>query len=306
MDTSGTSLATVDQPTTNNEGKRLEGLNSNLSISEHIANNLVDTKAGMITKRDSNKFLKIMNGKYAGGFYGRILFDASRGFSFIEFMIEYPDGNRVSVIINKNVCIESNIEGEGITKVKRQVVTGNISKTKAVDLLPNMMEGYNYGDYEAFKKYERVDMPIPMEVLWEEIINKYNRLPMKVINSSPTLNDLYDIIEAFGDRKDSIYRDDLGYYFNRDEMIEICEQANTNIIVIRQLLDSRGLLDKDNNSKGYTKSKKINGKKENLYHIRYRQNSDIEMIQEECKDYTDKPTRTLEKTVIGGFGYIKW
>lgn len=259
----------------------------------------IDTSAvirGYERKIEKPDLIKIMNGKFGGGFYARYIFDKGTGYGWIQLIIEYPTREKIGIIINKNICSETTFDSNGVgmmndfnrkSQIKDKMVLGKC--------IPNMEKGFDGGDYDQFIKYERPDMPIPIKVIWEQIIKRKQELPIHSINVHYSAEELIDAMIEFGEGKDSKYKDEVGYYISRDEMARLCDEYGFTFNEARTILECKGLLDKDKGSYGYQKSKKIDGKKYNFYHLKREKNES--MISEDgAIEYKEFPENIYKGT----------
>lgn len=252
-----------------------------------------------------NVFMKIMNGQEGGAFFARLIIDSVRFASWVQLIIEYPDGDRAEVLLNHNMCTEATYDGNGIDYANVQYQTKKLNKVVGNMQVPSIYGGYNYGRYDEFKKYERPDMPIPMAAVWERIIKYYKELPIKKIRTAFSLAEAYEDLIAIGEKKDSEYRDAIGYFLDKAEMLQVCNDYGIDLGRLRRELDVKGVLDKDATTKGYQKSKKIKGIKGNYYHIRRRETYEehrFNVIDKAC-EFKASPDKAPEQNVIGGIGF---
>lgn len=246
-------------------------------------------------KKNLPNAIKLMNGKYGGGFYAHYFFDKGSGTGWIQLTIEYPTGETIGVPICKNICkiVEDSSktlgEGASYSYVKKRKDYQLTTKMKTL----SRAESFNAGDYASFQQFERPDMPIPIIVLWEQICKRWETIPIINIQPEYTPRDVYYALLDLGESKGEKYRDDYGYFITSSEFKEICDEYELSFPLIRISFQYRGLLDKDATTQGYQKSKKIDGKKYNFYHIK---KSGFEKVlnasDEGCLDYTEKSDKT--------------
>ena len=237
-----------------------------------------------VEKNIENNALKIMKGKYGGAFYARYIFDESSGSGWIQMVIEYPTGELAEVTIHKNICeiAKETIPGESIKE------STAYTDKRSYSIKRNRNLSYAYGDYEAFNEFERPDMPIPMKTIWEQIVKRYEELPIVRIHCTCTPEEVYKAMLEFGEEKGDFFKDEIGVYLTRNEMEEICAEYNVPFSRIRLNFEAGGLFDKDATTLGYQKSKKIDGKKVNLYHLK-KSGIDRSLVAEEngCIEYNE-------------------
>ncbi len=240
--------------------------------------------------------IKIMNGKYGGAFYVRYLFDQSNGRGWLQLIIKYPTDETVGVTIYKNVCriVESIEPHENICDIECNIRVSPRTVNKK-NIMLTRKESFNSGDYDAFQAYERPDMPIPIMVIWEQIVKRWEQIPIVNVHSVFTPQDVYEAMLEFGESKDGQYADSVGYYLTRSEMEDICNDYGIPFSTIRVSFESRGLFDKDATTLGYQKSKKIDGKKRNFYHLKKCGfNRSISSDDEGAIEYTEKTERMIQ------------
>ena len=94
-------------------------------------------------------------------------------------------------------------------------------------------------------------------MIWEQIVKRWESIPIVNVHSVFTPQDVYEAMVEFGESKDGQYIDNTGYYLTRSEMEDICNEYGIPFSTIRVSFESRGLFDKDATTLGYQKSKKI-------------------------------------------------
>lgn len=226
-----------------------------------------------------NDSIKIMSGRYGGGFYAKYLFDENRGTGFIQLILEYPDGAIIPILLCKNVCRIAELDSDGVGTAKIQI-PGEIKsyfeldKGKRKDITPSIESGIAYSsedDYSRFVKYERPDFPIPMAVIWNQIMKLWTKLPITSWSKEIVLEDVYQSLLDIGERKaekDEKFWDADGVFLTRDEINDVVKGMGYDFNDVRRIFEMRQLWLKDKGSLGYQYSKRINQKLERFYKLR--------------------------------------
>ena len=247
---------------------------------------------------------KIMEGKFGGGFYVRYRFEKNTGTGHIELLLQYPDGIVIPVLLCKNICQIADMNSDGIGKSKpiipdksmqsifeMQEKNGKILKV----IVPTVKEAVaysSYNDYSEFIKYERPDFPIPMKVIWEKIIENWERLPIATWNRDVFLDDVYGALLAFGEDKaegNPQLADQFGVYLTKSEIEDVLSEFGYEFKDIRRIFDSRNFWIKDTTTAGYQFTKKIDGKNIRFYILRkISMESKVAVTTDLCVAFTDK------------------
>lgn len=181
-----------------------EEKNKSLSESEMTgttdeAVNVLGVQTGVL-----NNALKLMDGKYGGAFYVRYICDAGRGCGWLQLIIEYPTGMVQTQLLCKNVCKVSNYEEDGLGEVEGISYDRYIRGEKTV-YKPHISDSMRSGFYDSMRVYERPNMPIPMRVLWQRIVENYAEIPAVELAIKSSIQDVYEALRDYGD--DIIQRD---------------------------------------------------------------------------------------------------
>ena len=171
-----------------------------------------------------NNTLKLMSGKYGGGFYVNYLQDSGQKTGCLQLIIVYPDENYKRLFLAKNCFLPIEIDGDGIGKIE----SGDSSYT------PKLRESMNYGNFRILEKYETPNMPIPSEVIWKQVIRNYEKIPVVTVYHSEDIEGIYwelyrvahdDAIANFA----AVHREnDVRFLVTKDEMERVaCENGIT-------------------------------------------------------------------------------
>lgn len=206
--------------------------------------------------------LKLMDGKFGGGFYIRYLQDSVRKVGWLEMIIVYPDKGFKRVRLFKNSLGIASLDGDGISRIKDKRGAITISKPDE-----------RYFDHAALYPYETPNMPIPTGTLWEKVKEHYHQIPIVQVHLRATLEDIYEDMmdcarerakvagNGFMDGQDRVF-------ISKTDFEEICKEGGWNIQDARVELDTLGMFVRDKNSKGYQFSKRVNGERYHFYVIR--------------------------------------
>ena len=271
-------------------------------MEEQRKNVLLDGEVAETTREATNVFnrrmlansLKIMNGKFGGGFYVNYQFDKTNGFGFIKLILEYPDGDVFAIPVCKNVCkpIETDDERNGVAKAK-EVVSVDAPphiRNNRKEITPKISSMKYYIEKEAFVKYERPDFPIPIEVIWKRIAELWEKIPIENWCYSFTYEEVYQALLDVGESKVEQYKEDMFVLLTKKEIEEVAEEMGYDFLTIRNVFKSRNLWKIDKNSLGCQYSKRMSGKLERFYALKKIGTSNVKVkINEEfVLDYTDK------------------
>lgn len=226
----------------------------------------------IFNRRMLSNSLKIMNGKFGGGFYVNYQFDKMNGFGCLKLMLEYPDGEVFAIPICKNVCkpIETDDERNGVARAKEKLPPDAPPRMRSCprEIIPKVSALGYYVESEAFVKYERPDFPIPITVRAKRIAELWEKIPIEVWCGSFTYAEVYQALLDVGENKVEQYREDGYVLFTKKEVEDVAEEMGYDFLTIRNVFESRKLWKKDRNSLGYQYSKKINGKVERFYALK--------------------------------------
>lgn len=253
-----------------------------------------------------NNSIKLMNGKHGGAFYVRYLFDESTGQGWLQLTLEYPDGTLIGILLCKNVCIikdeERGIDGVGEVETgygpQNELPPGLRGKKQRI--IPRLKNSLSYGEYSKFIRYERPDFSIPMDVLWNRIIELWEKIPMERWTGSFKWQEVYQVLLDIGENKGVEYVDNECVYLTRKEIEEVAIEMGYDFNSIRESFELRKLWYKDKGSLGYQRSKKINGQKYRFYALRKTIPLDKynKPTEEYTIDYTDELPKKEIKTPI--------
>lgn len=181
-----------------------EEKNKSLSDSEMTgttdeAVNVLGVQTGVL-----NNTLKLMDGKYGGAFYVRYICDTGRGCGWLQLIIKYPTGMVLTQLLCKNICKISSYEEDGLGEVEGISYQHKTAGEMAV-YKPHITDSMRSGFYDSLRTYERPNMPIPMRVLWQRIVENYSEIPVVELTIKSSLQDVYETLIDYGE--DIIQRD---------------------------------------------------------------------------------------------------
>lgn len=244
--------------------------------------------------------LKLMDGELGGGFWVRYIYDCGTGAGWLQLTIQYRTGTTKTVLLCKNVCKLSSYEEEGLGEVEG-ICYDRYTKGERIAFKPHIEDSQRSGMYDILRKYERPDMKIPLDVIWQRIVKNYSQIPIVETSVKSSLEDVYErLIEIAEDAGESdISRYGSGVMFlTKKEVETVAQECGYSMAEIRTEFAVRGLWDTDTNSAGYQKSKKINGKVMRFYALKTKiQNESGELITSSISDtsFASKPIMTKEK-----------
>lgn len=247
-----------------------EEKNKSLSESEMTgttdeAVNVLGVQTGVL-----NNALKLMEGKYGGAFYVRYICDTGRGCGWLQLIIEYPTGMVQTQLLCKNVCKVSNYEEDGLGAVEGISYDRYIRGEKTV-YKPHITDSMRSGFYDSLRVYERPNMPIPMRVLWQRIVENYAEIPVVELTIKSSLQDVYEALRDYGD--DMIQRDVTrlgnGYVLlTKTEVELIVTEMGYSLQEVRTEFALRSLWVTDKNTGGYQKTRKVDKKNRRFYALK--------------------------------------
>ncbi|MFW5630479.1 MAG: hypothetical protein ACOCNB_06805 [Acetivibrio ethanolgignens] len=217
-----------------------------------------------------NNALKLMDGKYGGAFYVRYICDTGRGCGWLQLIIEYPTGMVQTQLLCKNVCKVSNYEEDGLGEVEGTSYDRYLSGEKTV-YKPHITDSLRSGFYDLMRVYERPNMPIPMRVLWQRIVENYAEIPVMELTVKSSLQDVYEALIEYGE--DIIQRDVTrmgnGYVLlTKSEVEETVSKLGYSLQEVRTEFALRGLWVTDKNTGGYQKTRKVDKKNCRFYALK--------------------------------------
>lgn len=215
-----------------------------------------------------NDALKIMDGKFGGGFFVRYLFDEGSCTGWLQLVIQYPFGQQKTILLCKNVCKEACYEGDGLGEITE---TAPEMRSYKNTYKPELNSGVNKGTFDICRKYETPNMPIPLRILWRRIVENYEQIPVVPIYIKKTLEEIYCELIETGEAKAASNM----YYFNnrlvfltKEEIEKTIENSGYTFPEMVSEFAMRNLWEKDKNSRGYQKSVKIDKRRLRFYALR--------------------------------------
>lgn len=214
--------------------------------------------------------LKLMEGKYGGAFYVRYICDTGRGCGWLQLIIEYPTGMVQTQLLCKNVCKVSSYDEDGLGEVEGISYQHKPDGEMAV-YKPHITDSMRSGFYDSLGVYERPNMPIPMRVLWQRIVENYAEIPVVELTIKSSLQDVYEALIEYGD--DIVQRDVTrlgnGYVLlTKSEVEKIVTEMGYTLQEVRTEFALRGLWVTDKNSGGYQKTRKVDKKNCRFYALK--------------------------------------
>lgn len=251
-----------------------------------------------------NNSLKIMNGKFGGGFYVKYLQDEGSKTGFLQLIIEYPDKQCKAVLLCKNVFKETDYESEGIGTIEKG------SGENITTLTPLRSTSLKDGDYRMLEKYETPQMPIPAQAIWKQIVDNYSKIPVITICKTEDIEGIYwrlyqiahDITMGYNPDTDAIRENEIRFLVTKQEMEEVALENGYTLSQLRTEFNLMGLLVKDKGStsengkryNSYQLTKKINGTTQRFYALKKIIKKAEEKIDESCmvdfaEEYLETP-----------------
>lgn len=214
--------------------------------------------------------LKLMEGKYGGAFYVRYICDTGRGCGWLQLIIEYPTGMVQTQLLCKNVCKVSTYEENGLGEVEGISYDRYIRGEKTV-YKPHITDSMRSGFYDSLRVYERPNMPIPMRVLWQRIVENYAEIPVLELTVKSSLQDVYNALIEYGE--DYIQRDisrlGNGYVLlTKSDVEDTVSKLGYSLQEVRTEFALRGLWVTDKNTGGYQKTRKVDKKNCRFYALK--------------------------------------
>lgn len=253
-----------------------EEKNKSLSDSEMTgttdeAVNVLGVQTGVL-----NNALKLMDGKYGGAFYVRYICDIGRGCGWLQLIIQYPTGMMQTQLLCKNVCKVSGYEEDGLGEVEGISYERSYRGEKKV-YKPQITDSMRSGFYDIMRVYERPNMPIPMRVLWQRIVENYAEIPVMELTVKSSLQDVYEALIEYGEDiiQCDVTRMGKGYVLlTKSEVEETVSKLGYSLQEVRTEFALRGLWVTDKNSGGYQKTRKIDKKNCRFYALKTELSSD--------------------------------
>lgn len=204
--------------------------------------------------------LKLMDGKYGGGFYVRFVQDSVQKYGWLELLIAYPDGSVKSVMLYKNAFRQTDTDSSGVYHPTEQ-------EKRARKYDDN--DDYIGCDFKFAMDYEAPNMPIPSKVIWDRIRENYHEIPITKIVNVSSLETVYlemaSLAVNCAKRKEFAFMDTDECFFVATEDFRIIAVRNGwRQKDLKVEFDKAGLFIKDKTG-GYQKSKKVNEKHLHYY-----------------------------------------
>ena len=159
--------------------------------------------------------LKLMSGKFGGGFYIRYIQDDVKKIGWLQLILRYEDESYKTVILYKNSFKETSTENDGIyneTKPKN-------NKDSKYIISWDGFTGSNT-DWYMLEKYSSPNMPIPGKILWKLIHKNYESIPIVKIHKTLSIEGMYyemaKLAIAYSKMQDYSFMNDKDRYFIPD------------------------------------------------------------------------------------------
>lgn len=254
----------------------MDGEVKNKVLSESEMTGTTDVNVLGVQTGVLNNALRLMDGKYGGAFYVRYICDTGRGCGWLQLIIEYPTGMVQTQLLCKNVCKVSTYEEDGLGEVDGISYERYPSGEKTI-YKPNVKDSVRSGFYDIMRIYERPNMPIPMRVLWQRIVENYAEIPVVELTVKSSLQDVYNALIEYGENfiQQDISRIGNGYLLlTKNEVEETVSKMGYSLQEVRTEFAIRGLWVTDKNSGGYQKTRKIDKKNCRFYALKTELSSD--------------------------------
>lgn len=204
--------------------------------------------------------LKLMDGKYGGGFYVRFVQDNVQKYGWLELLIAYPDDTVKSVLLYKNAFRQTNTDSSGVYRPTEQ-------EKRARKYDDN--DDYIGCDFKFAEDYEAPNMPIPSKVIWDRICVNYDQIPIVKISKTSSLETVYlemaKLAANCAKRKELAFMDtDECFFVATEDFRTIASRNGWRQKDLKIEFDKTGLFIKDKTG-GYQKSKKVNEKHLHYY-----------------------------------------
>ena len=234
--------------------------------------NVMDGAVDVLGKQTGllDNTLKLMDGKFGGGFYVRYIYDIGRGCGWLQLLIEYPTGTVQTQLLCKNVCKATSYEEDGLGEVEGISYDRLCSGEKTI-FKPHLADSLRNGLYDIVRVYERPDMPIPMKAIWQRIVENNADIPVTELSVKCSLQDVYD---ALIERAETLIEGDISrmgkgcVLLTKKEVEDTVSELGYSLQEIRTEFAVRGLWVTDKNSGGYQKTKKLNGATKRFYALK--------------------------------------
>lgn len=212
--------------------------------------------------------LKVMDGEHGGGFYVQYVMDMGTCYGWLRLTIVYPDGEYKSILLFKNCFKETDLDsGNGV-----YVDSGKDYGKKLKGGYPKYYpwDGPLANNYVSLTQYENPRMSIPSDAIWKKIVDHYHEIPIVKINHTGTLEQLITELRECATERSQEYGsgfmdDHEKCYISREDFERIAEDNGWAISKVKLEIEMLGLFVRDTNSKGYQKTKKINGEIKRFY-----------------------------------------
>ena len=210
--------------------------------------------------------MKIMDGPHGGGFFVRYLQDDASKHGWLELTILYPDNSFQKILLYKNALRQTSTDSNGVYMRPVKNRDGTICR------VVRQMEKSDI-DKLFLHRFERPDMPIPVEALAVRIKDNYDKIPVSKIHDKSTLTEIYcdlycrakeyskGISFGFMDGNDR-------FYVPSGDFNEIVEHHGWSKSEAKTSLNMLGLLISDKSPTSFQLSKRVRGKLCRFYVLR--------------------------------------
>lgn len=210
--------------------------------------------------------LKIMDGPYGGGFFVRYLQDDGSKYGWLELTILYPDDTFKKILLYKNALRQTSTDSDGV--YARPVKNRDGTTYRVVRRMEKLDT-----DKLFLHRFERPDMPIPVDALTVRIKDNYGKIPISKVHDTSTLTEIYydlycrakeysnGISLAFMDSNDR-------FYVPSGDFNEIVEYHGWSKSKAKTTLTMLGLLISDKSPTSFQLTKRVRGKLCRFYVLR--------------------------------------
>lgn len=233
--------------------------------------------------------LKLMAGKFGGGFYVNYLQDEGSKTGHLNLVIVYPDNQYKRIYLAKNTFKMVDADSDGV----------ETAESKGGICTPKLAESLKIGDFRILEKYETPRMPIPSKALWKQIISNYDKIPVVAIGTTDSIDGIY--WELFNIASEEGRVDGIRFLVTKEEMEEVAADNGMTLSQLRTELDLMGLFIKDKPqvkggkviTSSYQFTKKVDGVNVRFYAIKLKL-APVESSCDEslCVEYSEEPLMT--------------
>lgn len=233
--------------------------------------------------------LKLMTGKFGGGFYVNYLQDEGSKTGHLNLVIVYPDNQFKRIYLAKNTFKMVDADSDGVETAESR---GNICT-------PKLAESLKMGDFRILEKYETPKMPIPSKALWKQIVSNYDKIPVVAIGTTESIDGIYWNLFNIASEEGRV--DSIRFLVTKEEMEEVAADNGMTLSQLRTELNLMGLLIKDKpqikegkvTTGSYQFTKKVDGVNVRFYAIKLKiAQAESSCDESLCVEYSEEPLTT--------------